>query len=126
MPVHVKNLDTPDDKRSFEHGDLAIVNLPGVTVARAAFRPGWRWSEDVKPIVGTDSCQVAHSGYLMAGRFGVRMDDGQEYEFGPGDAHVVPPGHDAWVVGDEPVLIIDFAATGDIGSAPSNERMPEA
>lgn len=110
MPLEIKNLDTPDEKRSFEHGDLAIVNLPGMMVARAVFNPGWRWSADIKPLVGTDSCEVAHTGYVISGRFSVRMDDGEEYEFGPGDAHLVPPGHDAWVVGDEPVVVLDFAA----------------
>ena len=75
---------------------------------RAIFEPGWKWSESVKPIAGTDSCQVAHMGYQISGRMKVRMDDGSEQEFGPGDAGVIPPGHDAWVVGDEPVVFIDF------------------
>jgi hypothetical protein len=110
--IEAKNIDTPDDKRSFEHGDLAIVNVTGMTLARAEFRPGWRWSTDVKPMVGTASCQAAHAGVILSGRFRVRMDDGEEREFGPGDVHVVSPGHDAWVVGDEPVVALDFASTG--------------
>jgi hypothetical protein len=112
MAVQTKNLDTPDEKCSFDHGDLNIVNLPGMTIIRAVFNPGWRWSTDVKPLVGTESCQASHTSYVISGRFHVRMDDGQDYEFGPGDAHVVPAGHDSWVVGDEPVVAIDFAATG--------------
>ena len=85
--------------RSVEDKD--IVNLGEVTVGRAVFEPGWRWSENVKPIVGTDSCQVPHVGYVVSGRMVVRMDDGTEHEFGPGDAGTIPPGHDAWIEGDE-------------------------
>ena len=112
LTLEVKNLDTPDERRAFEHGSLSVVNLPGVTITRAVFEPGWKWSGDVKPLVGTDSCQATHAGYLVCGRLHVQMDDGPEYEFGPGDAYLVPPGHDAWVVGDEPTLGVDFAATG--------------
>jgi len=111
MKPDVKNLDQPDEKRSFEHGELQFVNLNGVTIARGQLGPGWKWSVDVKPAAGTESCQIAHAGVVLSGRFHVRMDDGDEVELGPGDAHTVPPGHDAWVVGDEPCVIIDFAAT---------------
>lgn len=110
--LEAKNVDAPDEKHTFEHGDLAIVNLTGMTLGRATFRPGWRWSTDVKPVVGTESCQVPHSSYVVSGRLRVRMDDGTEAEFGPGDAHVVSAGHDAWVVGDEPCVTIDFSSTG--------------
>src|ERR1700674_4177982 len=96
-----KNLDTPDEKRSFEHGELHAVNLGGVNFARAVFRPGWRWSEDVKPVVGTDLCQATHVAVIVSGRFHVETADGETRELGPGDAHVVGPGHDAWVGGDE-------------------------
>jgi len=103
-----KNIAMPDDKRSFEHGEVSLVNLTGFTVGRADFRPGWRWSTDVKPLVGTDTCQGTHRSYVVSGRFHVVMDDGRELELGPGDAHLVGPGHDAWVVGDEPVVIVDW------------------
>lgn len=112
--LHAKNIGTPDDKRGSERGEIALVNLPGATIGQATFRPGWKWSEDIGPMVGTHSCQVAHAGIVLSGRFGVRMDDGQEIELGPGDAHVVAPGHDAWVIGDEECVILDFAATGDV------------
>lgn len=112
MTLEAKNLDAPDERRMFEHADLDIVNLTGATIVRATFNPGWKWSTDVKPLVGTDSCQAAHAGYVISGRFHVRMDDGRECEFGPGDAHVVAPGHDAWVVGDDPCIALDFASTG--------------
>jgi len=111
-----RNLDTPDDERSFEHGDLQSVTLGGVTFARAQFRPGWSWSGDIKPIVGTESCQGTHLAIVMSGRFHVRMDDGEELELGPGDAHVVGAGHDAWVVGDEPCVIVDFAGSLQAGA----------
>ena len=111
-----KNLGTPDEKRSFEHGDLSAVTIAGVTFARAELRPGWRWSEDVKPLVGTDSCQATHLSVLVSGRFHVQMDDGTELDLGPGDAHVVGPGHDAWVVGDEPCIMLDFAGTPHEGA----------
>lgn len=107
----VKNFDTPDEKRSFEHGDLQAVTLGGVTFSRAEFRPGWRWSQDVKPLVGTDSCQASHLAVVISGRFHVHMDNGDEQDLGPGDAHVAGPGHDAWVLGDEPCVILDFAGT---------------
>jgi hypothetical protein len=108
-----KNTATPDDKKSFEHGDVSLVNLTGFTVGRADSRPGWRWSADVKPLVGTDSCQVAHTSYIVSGHMHVVMTDGRELDLHPGDAHLVGPGHDAWVVGDEPCVTIDFIPTGD-------------
>ena len=109
MTLAAKNLDTPDQKRSFTHGDMNVVTVAGATIVRAVLNPGWRWSTDVKPGAGTGSCQVSHTGYVISGRFAVRMDDGTEAEFGPGDAHVVSAGHDAWVVGDETCVIIDIA-----------------
>jgi hypothetical protein len=108
MTCEAKNLDSPDEKRSFDHAELHFVHLTGITIGRAVLRPGWRWSTDVSPVIGTESCQAHHSSYVASGRLHVRMDDGQELELGPGDAHVVGPGHDAWVVGDEPCITIDF------------------
>ncbi len=110
--VGVKNLQSPDERRTTDHGVLEVVNLPGATIVRAVFQPGWKWSTDIKPAAGTDSCEVAHNGVVLSGRFHVRMEDGREIDLSPGDAHVVAPGHDAWVVGDEPCVILDFAATG--------------
>ena len=104
-----KSLDSPDETREFENGKMDVVNLGEVTVGRAVFEPGWRWSENVKPIAGTDSCQVPHVGYVISGRMHVRMDDGTEHEFGPGDAGTIPPGHDAWIEGDEACVWLDFS-----------------
>jgi hypothetical protein len=110
--VAVKNIETPDERRAFEHGSLSVVNLPGLTIARTVYQPGWKWSTDIKPVVGTEACQTAHTGYVMSGRFHARMDDGRDYDFGPGDAHVMAPGHDAWVEGDEPCVALEVAFTG--------------
>lgn len=104
-----KNLDEPHERREMDHGSLEIVNLSGATIVRGVLQPGWRWSTDIAPAAGTSSCEVAHTGVILSGRFHVRMDDGRELDLGPGDAHVVSPGHDAWVVGDEPCVVIDFA-----------------
>lgn len=110
-----KNADTPDETRTFESGKgrLDLVKLDGAPIGRGTFEAGWRWSEHVKPIAGTDSCQAAHMGYVVSGRMAVRMDDGQEMEFGPGDFMTCPPGHDAWIVGDEACVMIDWQGAAD-------------
>jgi mannose-6-phosphate isomerase-like protein (cupin superfamily) len=105
-----KNLETaPDETRTFDHGELRTATIGEFKVARGLMQPGWKWSEDIKPIVGTDSCQVEHNGLLVSGRMKVVADDGSEIEIGPGDAYVIPPGHDAWVVSDEPARYIEFS-----------------
>ena len=103
-----KTLSDPDEKRLFDKGQVDLVALGGVTFGRATLQPGWRWSTCVKPIVGTESCQAPHLQYHVSGHLRVRMDDGSEDEFGPGDVSLLPPGHDAWVVGAEPVVVIDI------------------
>jgi len=104
-----KTLSAPDEKRSFDKGQLELVTLGGVTFGRATLQPGWKWSTCVKPIVNTESCEASHLQYHVSGRIRVRMDDGSEDEFGPGEISLLPPGHDAWVVGDEPVVVIDIS-----------------
>lgn len=99
----LKHFDSPDEVREFEKVRVEVVHLGETTLERRFYQPGWRWSEDSKPRAGTDSCQVHHTGHVVAGSMVIRMDDGHEFEMGPGDAAVVPPGHDGWVVGDEPV-----------------------
>ena len=112
--LEVKNFDSPDETRPFQgKGQADVVNLGGKTIGRGTFEPGWRWSENVKPIAGTDSCQVSHLGYVMSGRMRVFMDDGSEGEVGPGDVVAIPPGHDAVVVGDESCVVLDFGEFGD-------------
>ena len=105
-----KSLDSPDESGTFENGKVRIVTLGDFNASRLVLEPGWRWSENVKPIAGTDSCQVLHTGYHVSGRLHVRMDEGTEMECGPGDAYMIPPGHDAWVVGDEPVVSVDMSS----------------
>ena len=112
--TEVKNFDSPDETRPFEgKGEAKVVNLAGHTIGRGTIEPGWQWSENVKPIAGTDSCQVSHLGYVLSGRMKVYMDDGSEQEVGPGDAFAIPPGHDAEVVGDEACEMVDFGEFGE-------------
>lgn len=92
-----------------------------INIARAYFEPGWSWGKCVKPIVKTDSCQLPHNQYVISGRLKVVMDDGAEEEFGPGDAAVIPPRHNAWVVGDEPVVGIDFTGLKEYGKSALSE-----
>ena len=110
--LDAKTFDQPDETRPFAaHGQLEIVKVGGLTVGRGTYEPGWRWSQDVKPIANTDSCQASHAGYIVSGRLRVKMDDGTESEVGPGAVAVIEPGHDAWVVGDEACVLIDFGAS---------------
>jgi len=106
--AETKNVKTPDETRQFERGQIELVNIGGGSVGRATFQPGWRWSEHVKPIAKTESCEAPHFMYQLSGRMHVKMTDGQEFEIGPGDVALVPSGHDAWVVGDEAVVAIDW------------------
>lgn len=111
MTIEAKNLDAPEETRAFTNGRIDLVDIAGVTVGRAQFESGWRWSNDVKPIAGTDSCQAAHTGYVLSGRMHIVMDDGTEAEVGPGDAVVISPGHDAWIVGDETCVMLDWSGS---------------
>ena len=103
-----KNVSKPDETRKFERGQMDLVNIGGGVVGKATFQPGWRWSEHVKPIAKTDWCEAPHFMYQISGRMHVKMADGQEFEMGPGDVAVLPSGHDAWVVGDEAVVAVDW------------------
>jgi hypothetical protein len=113
MTLLTKNLDAPDETRSFDHGEMNLVMIEGATIGRAVFRPGWKWSNDVKPIAGTETCQAPHTGYIVSGRMHIVMDDGTEGEVGPGDAMVISPGHDAWVVGEEECVMLDWSGSVD-------------
>ncbi|GAA2420520.1 cupin domain-containing protein [Actinomadura vinacea] len=112
--VAVKNFQRPDEIREFEgKGRVEILTLAGRDVARGTFEPGWRWSRNVKPIAGTDLCEVSHMGHCVSGRLRVMMEDGSSQEIGPGDTYAIPPGHDAEVVGEEPCVMLDFGEVGD-------------
>lgn len=106
--IQKKNINNPDELRNFSLGKLQLASLGGKTFGLATFSPGWKWSESVKPVVKTESCQVAHFGYQIAGKLHVVMDDGTETELVPGDISMIPPGHNAWVVGNEPVISLDL------------------
>jgi Cupin domain len=112
--LEVKSFDSPDEVRPFEgKGKADVVTLAGKDVGRGTFEPGWTWSNNVKPIAGTDSCEVSHLGYVVSGRMRVTMDDGATGEVGPGDVFAIPPGHDAEIVGDEECVLLDFGEFGD-------------
>ena len=121
MP-NVKNFDTPDDTRVVPNATMAIVTVGNATVTRSRMEPGWRWSADVAPIAGTDSCRAEHLTYVVSGRMHIRLDDGTEYELSAGEVGSVPPGHDAWVVGEEPVVGVDFVG----GPAFADATNPQA
>jgi hypothetical protein len=103
-----RNFGKPDEVREFHRGRVEIINIGGSTVGRAVLQPGWRWSTSVKPIAETESCEAKHYQYHVSGVLKIRMDDGTEFEARPGDVSLLAPGHDAWVVGDEEVVLIDF------------------
>jgi hypothetical protein len=107
--AEAKSIDSASEVREFPKGRVEVVTLGSTTLTRSTMQPGWRWSECVKPIAGTDSCQVQHNGYSISGQLRVRQDDGTEVEINPGDAYSVAPGHDASVVGDEPWVGVDFS-----------------
>jgi hypothetical protein len=103
-----KNLDRADETRTFDNGRVDLVRIGSGEVGRLTLQPGWRWSEHVKPIAGTQWCEAPHFQYHLAGTLHVLMADGTEFDAGPGDVTALPQGHDAWVVGDEPVVVVDW------------------
>lgn len=115
--AEVMNFGEPDEVRNFPKGHLDLIKIGGATVGRGVFEPGWRWSESVQPIAKTDSCEAAHFQYHVSGVLMVVMDDGTELECRPGDVSLLPSGHDAWVVGNEPVVVIDFQGMVDYARA---------
>ena len=107
--LQVKSFESPDETRPFEgKGQAEVVNVAGKNIGKGTFEPGWRWSECVKPVAGTESCQARHVGVVQSGRIAVQHEDGTELELGPGDAYIIEPGHDAWVVGDERFVGFEF------------------
>jgi len=109
QPLEHLSFDRPDEVREGDNWRMELLNLAGgAQVGRITIQPGWRWTTDVKPVVGTDLCQAPHQQYHLAGRVHVLMADGTELEVGPGEVTSLPPGHDAWVVGEEPAVAIDW------------------
>jgi quercetin dioxygenase-like cupin family protein len=115
----IKRFSAPDERRPFvERGYANVLNFESGAVGQGVFEPGWRWSQHVKPIAGTESCQASHACYIVSGRMHVVMDSGEEGEAGPGDVIMIPPGHDAWIVGDEACVALDFAGMQHYATRP--------
>ncbi len=112
MAVPKKNIARPDETRPFPKGRMEVVKVGDLTFGKVTFEPGWKWSECVRPIAGTKSCMVHHNAYVVSGRMRIRMDDGSETDVGPGDVFVCVPGHDAWTVGTEACVALDFSGAG--------------
>ncbi len=112
-----KTFFKPDESREFDKGQLDLVNLGGVTFGKAVLQPGWKWSTCVQPLAKTDSCQAPHLQYHVSGRLAVEMDDGTQAQYGPGDVSLIPPGHDAWVIGNEPAVLLDISGMADYAKA---------
>jgi hypothetical protein len=108
-----KKFASPDETRPFEKGKMEILNMSGGAVGKAVLEPGWKWSEHVKPIAKTEWCEAPHFQYHVSGTLHVKMSDGTEFDAEPGDVTALPAGHDAWVVGNEPVVVIDWSGASN-------------
>lgn len=106
--AELKNFNKPDEVRKFSNGRLELITVGGATVGRAIFEPGWKWSESLQPLMKTKSCEAPHFQYHVSGVLKVLMDDGGELECRPGEVSLLPSGHDAWAVDDEPAVVVDF------------------
>ena len=106
--AELKNFDKPDEVREFPKGKLELVKIGNATIGKATFQPGWKWSSSLQPLVKTKTCEAPHFQYHVSGLLAVKMDDGTTLECRPGEVSLLPMGHDAWVVGDEPAVVIDF------------------
>ena len=122
-----RSFSRPDEIKTFAHVQVELVKIAGGVIRRMTLQPGWRWSRDLGPIAKTEWCEASHFQYHLSGRLHVLTADGAELELGPGDVSFLPTGHDSWVVGDEPVVLIDWYKAGDpvrtwargeVGSAP--------
>jgi hypothetical protein len=116
--IEAKAFDSPDEVRTFDKGRLDLITVNGRTVGRATLEPGWRWSESLKPIAKTKSCEAPHFQYHLSGTLHIKADDGAERDVKAGEVSMLGGGHDAWVVGDKPVIIIDFQGMVDYAKEP--------
>ncbi len=119
--IEVKNFNTPDEVRTFDKGKLEIINVDGKTIGRATFQPGWRWSKSLKPLVNTASCEAPHFQYHVSGTLRIKTDSGDERDCKAGDVSMLGSGHDAWVVGNEPVVVVDFQGMVDYAKGARKE-----
>ena len=120
--MQVKSLNKPEEVRTFDKGKVELVEAHGAMIGRAVFQPGWKWSESVKPIAKTKSCEAPHFQYHISGTLHVKMDNGTEMDLKAGDIAYLPSGHDAWVVGNEPVVVVDFQGMLDYAKEQSKKR----
>ncbi len=109
MHALARNVEQPDDTTRFPNGQERIIEVLGTPVGLATLQPGWRWSNDVRPVMGSDSCPLLHVGYALSGRLHVEVNDGSTLDIAPGDTFQIPPGHDAWVIGDDPCMLLDWS-----------------
>ena len=109
----LKRFEKPDETRVFEKGKFELIEVGGMTIGRATYEPGWKWSEHVGKATGAKSCQIEHVGMVVSGVATAAMDDGRVIEMHPGDVFYIPPGHDSWVVGGEPYVSLHFMGAGD-------------
>jgi quercetin dioxygenase-like cupin family protein len=116
----VKSHNTPDEKRRPEKTEVDVIKFGDQTVGRFTFQPGWRWSECIKPLVQTESCQLNHIGYCVSGDLTVQTTDGRQVNIGSGDSYAIPPGHDSWVNGDQPFVGIEFVSAAEFAKAPGS------
>jgi mannose-6-phosphate isomerase-like protein (cupin superfamily) len=107
--IQKKSMNSPDETRTFDKGKIDLTKIGDTRIGRMYLEPGWTWEKCMKPIAKTESCQASHTQYVVSGRVGVKMNDGSEEEYGPGDVLYVPPGHNSWVVGNEPYIGIEIA-----------------
>jgi hypothetical protein len=114
----LKSFNDPDDVRTFPNGKLELIRIGGATIGRATFQPGWKWSASVQPLAKTKSCEAPHFQYHVSGTLKVVMDDGTQFECKAGDVSLLPSGHDAWVIGDEPAIVVDFQGMIDYAKEP--------
>jgi mannose-6-phosphate isomerase-like protein (cupin superfamily) len=117
LSVILKRFDTPDEVRTFDKGKLELIHIGGMTIGRATYQPGWKWSVHVGKALGQTSCSVEHVGMVVSGRATAAMDDGRIIEMKPGDIFYIAPGHDSWVVGDEPYVSLHFLGANDYAKA---------
>jgi ethanolamine utilization protein EutQ (cupin superfamily) len=120
MTVEAKNFERPDERREISKGYADLVHVGELTVGRGVLEPGWRWANDIRPVAGTASCEFDHTGVVISGTLHIEMDDGTTMDLTGGDVYRIPPGHDAWVVGDEPVRSIDWSERLDEFAKPKD------
>ena len=114
--VILRRFESPDETRMFARGKFEVIHIGGMTIGRATYEPGWRWSEHVGRELGSSLCQVEHVGLVVSGRATAAMHDGTVFEMKPGDLFYIPPGHDSWVVGEEPYVSLHLMGAGDYAS----------